>query len=195
MPEELTADDLLSLYKKMYGDDFGITRLDYAQTGAGWRVRLAYKGASPAFQKTVLDSAHDGARKVSLAQAQSLRDEQFYTLFADGFFSVPPRPRRPWKKRDNKTGIPGMTLERRPSKTGSGYSLLWKVNWKEGKPKGRSFAFSSYESGKHAFIAGALARMEADLRVYGFSDIDPGEENLTQLYEQAMNNYNESVNR
>jgi len=185
---EEETDPLVKAILERFGEMYGITRLDYAKTGKGWWVRLGWKDGLPICQRSVYDSQHRDDPEVSLAAAKAVRNELIESLIEAGYFGR----KRPTKTRFNKTGIAGMTLQRSPSKTGAGYHLNWKVNWTEnGKTKGRTFAFSTWGSGYEAFAAGALCRRNAEMREYGSSMIDPDEEILRQMYEQAMRNYGE----
>lgn len=168
-----------------FGPLFGITRLDYERTGKGWWVRLGWRDGRPVFQETVMDSDYGGKRQASEV-ARRLRDEAFVDLWVEG--AAPPSAPRPIRTRRNKTGIPGMSRSCTPSKTGAGYLLGWKVNWREGgKARGRSFADSSYESPFAAYRAAALFRMETEFRIYGYSIVDPGR--LEEMFRQIPEGY------
>lgn len=187
----MTPKDLLQHYKETYGPHFGITRLEYQRTGKGYWVRLGWKYKLPIYQESVYDK-ECGGKDQALAQAIELRDEGFLDLAEKGIFSLEKSRRsRPFLTRNNKTGIPGMSLQKNPSKAGEGTNYSWKVNWSDhGRPVGRTFAFSTYDGdGCRAFVAGALCRMNADLRIYGFSEIDPEEQHLNRLCRKAMETY------
>lgn len=186
----MTPKDLLQLYKDSHGPHFGIVRLDYAQTGKGYWVRLGWRDGLPLYQESVYDRECGGKDK-ALAQATILRDEAFFDFAEQGIFALQKlRRSRPFVTRKNKTGVPGMTLQKVPSRTGGGTLYAWKVHWSEhGRPKGRTFAFSSYGGGLQAFTVAAMCRIDADLRVYGFSEVDPEPQNLKRLCRKAMETY------
>jgi len=179
---------LLAQHKQAYGAAYGISRTNFRRTAKGWWVRLGWKKNTPIFQKTVLDSKYGNDSLQSFSQACLIRDEAFFYLVKTATLPLSTR-KLPHMTVRNKTGIPGVTLQYTKSKTGSGVYLSWKLNWKETKARGRTFAFSTYGSGLQAFKAAAIARMETDLRVYGFSDINSADNNLELLYHQAMLNY------
>lgn len=57
-------------------------------------------------------------------------------------------------------------------------------------PPGQALAAWLDRYGQDAGITPAtLCRMEADLRTFGCSEIDPGEDNLRDLYRVALKNY------
>lgn len=184
---------VLKAWLSRYGKLAGITRVE--NESGYWIVRLGWTGKIPAFQKIFSDHGC-GDQKRSLSAAIQVRNMAFLELYKEGTISGAPGKRtRPLMTRQNKTGIPGMTLQRLESKAGAGVFYSWKVNWKEGgKVKGRSFAWSSYantetDGGLESFKVAALCRMEADLRTYGCSDIDPGEESLEALGLKALHCY------
>jgi len=189
----MPSDQALTAWLDLYGHDAGICRATVG-TKDYLYVRLGWKGRTPTFSVSLQVDNYE-SEEAAYVHARELRDKVFRELYSSGKISLYRKRTRPIRTRKNKTGVPGMTLQRTTAKDGCGQHYTWKVNWKEaGRQQGRSFAWSSYATGDDdgswpSFSAAAKCRMEADLRTFGCSEIDPGEDALKHKYHAAMDNY------
>jgi len=190
---ESTVVGLMKSWLDRYGKDAGITRV--TSKGDFFLIRLGWKAKKPAYQHTI-NVRNYGSVSEAYAAAQTIRNKALHELLENGTIMLNTGPRlKAIKTRHNLSGIAGMTLGKTQSKSGAGTSYHWKVNWTEGGVvKGRSFAWSRFSHRRSngscaSFYKAAVCRMEAELRVYGSSTIDPGEEQIHAAYLVAMRNY------
>ncbi len=167
---------------------FGISLQRYGNSNktSCWLLRLNYVNSKPTVTKVIAvgEDKHE-----SLSRIMKIRDKELLRLMEQGYSPHDARY-KVHPNRRNLSGINGVQLVERITRSGKSVYYAFKVYWNTGDAvRSRSFGCKKYGFLK-AFEKAIHARREAELDVYGYTVLRMMHTlNIQLLLERCIGNY------